>query len=50
MTDWAPESWQGRAAAQQPTYPDQQALRTTVDQIRALPPLVTSWEIEQLKG
>jgi 3-deoxy-7-phosphoheptulonate synthase len=50
MTEWAPDSWQGRAAAQQPTYPDQDALRRVVDEMRALPPLVTSWEIEQLKG
>jgi 3-deoxy-7-phosphoheptulonate synthase len=50
MTEWAPDSWQGRAAAQQPTYPDQAALQRVVDAIRALPPLVTSWEVEQLKG
>jgi 3-deoxy-7-phosphoheptulonate synthase len=50
MTEWAPDSWQGRAAAQQPTYPDQAALHRVVDAIRALPPLVTSWEVEQLKG
>ncbi len=50
MTDWAPESWTGKAAAQQPTYPDPDALRRVVDAIRALPPLVTSWEVEQLKG
>ncbi len=50
MSEWAPESWQGRAAAQQPTYPDQAALRRVVDEIRALPPLVTSWEVELLKA
>src|SRR5512143_3280820 len=50
MTEWAPDSWQGRAAAQQPTYPDKAALARVVDAIRALPPLVTSWEVEQLKG
>jgi 3-deoxy-7-phosphoheptulonate synthase len=50
MTEWAPDSWQGRAAAQQPTYPDPTALRRVVDEIRALPPLVTSWEVEQLKA
>src|SRR6478609_2877270 len=50
MTDWAPDSWTGKAAAQQPTYPDLDALGRVVDSIRALPPLVTSWEVEQLKG
>src|SRR5579862_2844953 len=50
MTDWAPDSWQGKAAAQQPTYPDPDALARVVTSIRALPPLVTSWEVEQLKG
>jgi len=50
MTEWAPDSWQGRAAAQQPTYPDPVALRRVVDEMRALPPLVTSWEVEELKG
>jgi 3-deoxy-7-phosphoheptulonate synthase len=50
MTDWAPDSWQGKAAAQQPTYPDPDALDRVVTAIRALPPLVTSWEVEQLKG
>jgi len=50
MTDWAPDTWQGRAAAQQPTYPDPEAVRRVVDEIRRLPPLVTSWEVEQLKA
>ena len=50
MTDWAPESWTGKAAAQQPTYPDPDALRRVVDAIRALPPRVTAWEVEQLTG
>ncbi|MCE9573727.1 MAG: 3-deoxy-7-phosphoheptulonate synthase class II [Deltaproteobacteria bacterium] len=49
MTDWAPDSWQGRAAAQQPTYPDPEAARRMVAEIGQLPPLVTSWEVEDLK-
>jgi 3-deoxy-7-phosphoheptulonate synthase len=49
MTEWSPESWQRLTAAQQPTYPDADHLRRVVEQMSALPPLVTSWEIEQLK-
>jgi 3-deoxy-7-phosphoheptulonate synthase len=49
MTDWTPESWQGRVAAQQPTYPDVDELRRIVAVIGRLPPLVTSWEVEALK-
>jgi 3-deoxy-7-phosphoheptulonate synthase len=50
MSEWSPESWQRLTAAQQPTYPDADHLRRVVEQMSALPPLVTSWEIEQLKA
>ena len=46
---WEPTSWQTKAAAQQPAYPDGEALRSTLAQLARLPPLVTSWEIENLK-
>ncbi|HWX23011.1 MAG TPA: 3-deoxy-7-phosphoheptulonate synthase class II [Candidatus Binatia bacterium] len=46
---WAPDSWQHKTAAQQPVYPDAAALRLVLAQLAALPPLVTSWEIENLK-
>ena len=46
---WTPGSWRTRPSAQMPTYPDPQALREAVDELRALPPLVTSWEILALK-
>jgi 3-deoxy-7-phosphoheptulonate synthase len=32
-----------------PTYPDAERLREIEEELRALPPLVTSWEIEELK-
>ncbi len=48
-TDWTPASWRGRTALQLPTYPDAQALAVVQDELRALPPLVTSWEILALK-
>ncbi|MCA9678314.1 MAG: 3-deoxy-7-phosphoheptulonate synthase class II [Kofleriaceae bacterium] len=49
MSDWSPDSWQARVAAQQPVYPDRDALQRAIGEIRALPPLVTSWEIEALR-
>ena len=36
-------------AAQQATYPDQQALEQAVADLSRLPPLVTSWEIDALR-
>jgi 3-deoxy-7-phosphoheptulonate synthase len=48
-TDWQPSSWRGRTALQLPTYPDAEALAGVQDELRALPPLVTSWEILSLK-
>ena len=47
---WSPESWQSKAAAQQATYPDAEAVRRVVDEMHRLPPLVTSWEIESLRA
>lgn len=46
---WTPTSWQGKPAAQQPVYPDPEALKRALAQLGHLPPLVTSWEIENLK-
>jgi 3-deoxy-7-phosphoheptulonate synthase len=49
-TDWHPASWQRLDAAQQPSYADLPALERAVAELSKLPPLVTSWEIEGLKG
>jgi 3-deoxy-7-phosphoheptulonate synthase len=46
---WAPDSWQTRPAAQQPVYPDLARLQRALAHLAKLPPLVTSWEIENLK-
>lgn len=46
---WSPTSWQAKPALQQPTYADAAAVDRVVQQLAALPPLVTSWEIESLK-
>lgn len=47
--DWTATSWQNKVAAQQPDYPDREALQSALTQLASLPPLVTSWEIETLK-
>ncbi|HWB18884.1 MAG TPA: 3-deoxy-7-phosphoheptulonate synthase, partial [Phycisphaerales bacterium] len=47
---WSPTTWQSFPATQQPVYPDPAALNSAVAQLSALPPLVTSWEIENLKS
>ena len=46
---WTPTSWQALPAAQQPVYPDTEALTRDLDELASLPPLVTSWEIEALR-
>lgn len=48
--NWSPDSWQSKPLAQGVEYPDPSALRQTLLELAALPPLVTSWEIESLKS
>ena len=47
--DWDPASWQRREASQQPRYEDPVELDGALAQLRQLPPLVTSWEILNLR-
>ena len=47
--NWAPDSWQSHPARQQATYPDSDSLQRVLAQLANLPPLVTSWEINQLR-
>jgi 3-deoxy-7-phosphoheptulonate synthase len=49
MSDWTPQTWQQTAALQQPRYRSTAALDRAVATLSRLPPLVTSWEIENLK-
>ena len=49
IKDWNPTSWQDRNALQQASYPDPDALSSSLAQLSSLPPLVTSWEILSLK-
>ncbi len=47
--EWTPDAWQIKPAAQQPNYPDAAVLERALTQLSHLPPLVTSWEIENLR-
>ena len=49
-SEWHPASWQSLSAAQQPTYPDKRALERAVSELSRLPPLVTSWEVDELRS
>src|SRR4051812_41560721 len=46
---WSPDSWRAYGAGQQPVYPDVATLAGVLDELRVLPPLVTSWEILSLR-
>ncbi|MBT8492253.1 MAG: 3-deoxy-7-phosphoheptulonate synthase class II [Deltaproteobacteria bacterium] len=50
MSEWSPTSWQAKTASQQPVYPDRKSVDRVMTELARLPPLVTSWEIESLKG
>ncbi len=47
---WTIDSWKAKPLAQEVAYEDPAAVDTVVAQLRELPPLVTSWEIERLKS
>lgn len=49
-TPWTSQAWRQKTALQQPNYPDAAQLEEAVDEVRALPPLVTSWEILSLQS
>ena len=46
---WTPTGWKSKLAAHQVVYHDRDAVDRAVAKLAALPPLVTSWEIERLK-
>lgn len=50
VQDWSLTSWREKTALQQPEYPDEEALQQALDHVASLPPLVTSWEAENLKA
>ena len=47
---WAPDSWQRLPALQQPVYKDRERLARVLGELARLPPIVVSWEIDQLKS
>lgn len=47
---WCPESWRDKVALQQPGYPDSTVLASVVKKLGQLPPLVTAWEVDRLRG
>ena len=50
LTDstWTPSSWRSRATAQQPDWPDPDALAAVRDRLQGLPPLVFAGEARAL--
>ena len=47
-TEWSPDGWRSRPAAQQPEWPDADAVERVLERLRALPPLVFAGEARQL--
>ena len=45
---WTPSSWRGRAAAQQPDWPDEGALDEVLKRLSTRPPLVFAGEVRRL--
>ena len=50
LTDWHIGSWRKKTALQQAEYPDTSQLEKVLGQIAALPPLVTTFEVEELRN
>ncbi|MGP1273223.1 MAG: 3-deoxy-7-phosphoheptulonate synthase class II [Phycisphaerales bacterium] len=46
---WSPTSWKTRIDPQQVLYTDRDAVERAVTKLAGLPPLVTSWEIDNLR-
>ncbi len=46
---WTIESWKAFPANQQPQYADINELQLVLEALRKLPPLVTSWEVDNLR-
>ena len=48
--NWTPNSWKNFPALQQPTYEDPSQLERALATLRKMPPLVTSWEVDNLQS
>ncbi|MCC7199504.1 MAG: 3-deoxy-7-phosphoheptulonate synthase class II [Gammaproteobacteria bacterium] len=49
LHDWHPRSWQQKPALQQPRYADQARLDGVIAELSRLPPIVVSWEVDNLR-
>jgi len=49
-SDWTPDSWRHRSAAQQPAWPDEARLERALKELATLPPLVFAGEARRLRG
>ncbi len=49
-SSWHPLSWRNHPVHQSVTYDDPAELEAAAKRIAAMPPIVTSWEVERLKG
>jgi 3-deoxy-7-phosphoheptulonate synthase len=49
MIEWSPASWMKHKAMQQVGYGDPVSLAKVIEEMSRLPPLVTSWEVENLR-
>ncbi|HIP20900.1 MAG TPA: 3-deoxy-7-phosphoheptulonate synthase class II, partial [Sulfurimonas sp.] len=49
MSIWTPSSWREKPILQQPTYPDQDALKKVLGELKNYPPLVFAGEARTLK-
>ncbi|MFU8813500.1 MAG: class II 3-deoxy-7-phosphoheptulonate synthase [Balneolaceae bacterium] len=47
--EWHPLSWNNKPIEQLPPYPDTEKLQQAYSELKDLPPLITSWEVEALK-
>src|SRR6185295_16799666 len=47
---WEPDSWRQLPALQQPEYADLAEVERVLGELRLLPPLITSWEVAQLRN
>ena len=50
MSIWSPSSWREKPILQQPTYPNQDELKSVLEELRNYPPLVFAGEARSLKS
>ncbi len=48
--NWSPVSWRNFPIRQMPEYPDNEQLDKHFNELKQYPPLVSSWEIQELKA